>query len=99
MGIDIAGVLFSVNPGGRIAPLLQVRTLLCDTSGTRPAMLARDGLEVGRARLFTPAGGSFLPWLGAALRRCGLADTSVDVGVSLLLEMAMVANVCLKLLG
>ena len=52
---------------------------LRDTSGTYPAS-AHDGLEIGHARLFRLAGGSFPPRrLTALWRRC-FADATVDIG-------------------
>ena len=87
MGVDVAGVLFTVDPGGRVAALPQVGTFLRDASGAGSALLARDGLEVGHAGLFALAGISFPPRLGATLRRCSLADAPVDVGRGLPLHI------------
>jgi len=87
MGVDVAGVLFAVDPGGRVAALPQVRPLLCDTSGAGSALLARDRLEVGYDGLFALAGGSIPPRLVAVLRRRRLADAAVDVGGGLPLHI------------
>ena len=37
MGVDISGVLFSVDPHGRVTSLPQVRAFGRDATGTRPA--------------------------------------------------------------
>ena len=87
MGVDIAGVLFAVDPCGRVAALPQVRPFLRDASGARPALLARDRLEVGHARLFALAGDSFLPRRRAALRQRSFADAAVDVSCGLPLHI------------
>ena len=87
MGVDIAGVLLAVDPGGRVAALPQVRPLLRDASGAGSALLARDGLEVGHAGLFALAGVIVLPRRRTALRRRSLADTPVDVGRGLPLHI------------
>ena len=51
------------------------------------ALLARDGLEVGHAGLCALAGGGFLPWRRAALRRRGLANAPVDISCGLPLHI------------
>lgn len=69
MGVDVACVLFAVNPGGRIAILPQVRPFLRDASGARSALLALDRLEIGHAGFSALAGDGFLPRIRTTLRR------------------------------
>lgn len=69
MGVDIACVLFAVNPGGRIVALPQVWLFLRDASDARSALLALDRLEIGHAGFSALAGDGFLPRIRTALRR------------------------------
>ena len=87
MGVDVAGVLFAVDPGGRVAALPQVWAFLCDASSAGPALFASNRLEIGHAGLFVLARGSILPRLGTTLRRCRLTDATVDVGRGLPLHI------------
>ena len=63
MGVDIAGVLFTIGPLGRVAPLEEMVVDLADAAGTGSALAAHVGLEVGHTRLFRLGWGSFLPRL------------------------------------
>ena len=63
VGIDIAGVLFTIGPLGRVAPLEEVVVDLADAAGAGSALAAYVGLEIGHARLFRLSRGSFLPRL------------------------------------
>ena len=63
VGIDIAGVLFTVGPFGRVASFKEVVVDLGDAAGAGSALAAHIGLEVGHSRLFRLGRGSFLPRL------------------------------------
>ena len=63
VGLDIAGVLFTVGPFGRIASFKEVVVDLTDAAGAGSALAAYVGLEIGHARLFRLGWGSFLPRL------------------------------------
>ena len=65
MGVDIAGVLFTIGPLGRVAAFEEMVVDLTDTAGAGSALAAYVGLEIGHARLFRLSRGSFL----ARLRR------------------------------
>lgn len=68
--VDVAGMLCSVRPYGRITPLKQVVIDLRDASGSRLSLLSHIRLKVHDA---------FLLWFRFFLRRC-LAYASVDTG-------------------
>ena len=80
VGVDIAGVLFTVGPFWRIASFKEMVVNLTDAAGARPALAAHVGLEVGHTRLFRLGRGSFLPRLRSVLLRRCFADAAVDVG-------------------
>ena len=63
MGVDIAGVLFTIGPFGGIAPFEEVVVDFGDAAGAGPALAAHVGLEIGHTRLFRLGWGSFLPRL------------------------------------
>ncbi len=63
MGVDIAGVLFTIGPLGRVAAFEEMVVDLTDAAGARSAFAAHIGLEVGHTRLFRLGRGSFLPRL------------------------------------
>ena len=61
--IDIAGVLFTVGPFGRVAAFEEMAVDLTDAAGAGSALAAHVGLEIGHTRLFRLGRGSFLPRL------------------------------------
>ena len=61
VGVDIAGVLFTIGPLGRVAAFEEMVVDLGDTAGAGSALAAHIGLEVGHSRLFRLDRGSFLP--------------------------------------
>ena len=61
--VDIAGVLFTIGPLGRVAPLEEMVVDLADAAGAGSALAAHIGLEIGHTRLFRLGQGSFLPRL------------------------------------
>lgn len=63
MGVDIAGVLFTIGPLGRVAAFEEMVVDLADTAGTGSALAAHVGLEVGHFRLFRRGRGGFPPRL------------------------------------
>ena len=63
VGIDIAGVLFTIGPFGGVASFKEVVVDLGDAAGAGSALAAHIGLEVGHSRLFRLGRGSFLPRL------------------------------------
>ena len=63
IGVDIAGVLFTIGPFGRIAAFKQVVVDLADAAGAGLALAAHIGLEVGHSRLLRRGWGSFLSQL------------------------------------
>lgn len=63
MGVDIAGVLFTIGPFGGIAPFEEVVVDFGDAAGAGLALAAHVGLEIGHTRLFRLGWGSFLPRL------------------------------------
>ena len=63
VGVDIAGVLFTIGPFGELAPFEEVVVDLTDAAGTGAALAAYVGLEIGHSRLFRLGWGSFLPQL------------------------------------
>ena len=63
VGVDIAGVFFTVGPFGGIATLEKVVVDLGDTAGAGSAFAAHIGLEVGHFRLLHRGRGRFLPQL------------------------------------
>ena len=60
VGIDIAGVLFTIGPLGGVAALEEMVADLADAAGAGAALAAHIGLEVGHSRLFRLGWGSFL---------------------------------------
>ena len=48
MGVDIAGVLFTIGPLGRVAPLEEVVVDLGDAASAGPALAAQYGLKAAR---------------------------------------------------
>lgn len=62
MGVDIAGVLFAIDPHGRVAALPQVWTLLADIASACPAAVRQDGLEIGHSRPFGLTCGTFFSY-------------------------------------
>ena len=63
MGVDIAGVLFTIGPLGRVAAFKEMVADLADAAGAGAALAAHIGLEVGHFRLVRRGRGSFLPRL------------------------------------
>ena len=63
MGVNIAGVFFTVGPFRGVAAFKQVIVDLADAAGARLALAAHVGLEIGHFRLFRLGLGNFLPWL------------------------------------
>ena len=56
VGVDVTGVFFTVGLFGGVAAFKQVIVDLTDAAGTRPALVAHVGLEVGHPRLFRCCG-------------------------------------------
>ena len=63
VGVNIAGVFFTVGPFGGIAAFKEMVVDLGDAAGAGPALAAHIGLEIGHTRLFRLGRGSFLPRL------------------------------------
>lgn len=63
VSVDIAGVLFTIGPLGRVAAFEEMVVDLTDAAGAGSALAAHIGLEVGYLRLFHLGWGSFLPRL------------------------------------
>lgn len=63
MGVDIAGVLFTIGPLGRVAPLEEVVVDLGDAAGAGAALAAHIGLKVGHFRLVRRGRDGFPPRL------------------------------------
>ena len=63
VGIDIAGVFFTVGPLGGVASLKETVVDLGDTASARLTLAAHIGLEIGHSRLFRRGRGRYLPRL------------------------------------
>ena len=59
VGVDIAGVLFTIGPLGRVAAFEEMVVDLTDAAGAGSALAAHIGLEVGHSRLFRLGRGKF----------------------------------------
>ena len=79
VGVYVAGVLLSVDPPGRVAPLIEMIIDLADASGARPAPAGQNGLKSGHTRRFALTVGTFPSRRLTALLRHYFADTAVDI--------------------